>query len=469
MITVIDGFAVLVGSASVLHIGIWLASLVTHFELADGTLTFSRPGRRTKSVSVADVVTIDDEWNTTPAATVWLRNGTTLYFPYDDLANSEELIAVLRASRPQNGVIEGCLNRGGVAGTLVHQWLISCLLLAVAGVGLMMLAVALRPRNLVANPSVFLLAGSGLTALCATGFYFVVPRFWLGCVHSFRWDGRCLEYRTVLSRTRHQCLAEEIETAVARRSSSSQGEAGTSRLIRLRDGSQITLQIGILQNAESLFRAIKVDVERRADLDLPRDLPALGSDHLLWPVLEPYLGPGEKVYWIGRPVYGKLWNEMLGEMVFGVIPFAFGVGFFTLAMTLAKNGFPWILLLFGTFFGGIGATMMAAPWRYRRMLKFTVYAVTSRRVLIVNGFQWGSQSAVQPCGIECESFDAERARLYQVVGRRRDILLGGVWKRGRRNRKYWVHTGFLAADDPAAAELALRCFLASSKDRPISA
>ncbi|MEZ6073665.1 MAG: hypothetical protein R3C10_26145 [Pirellulales bacterium] len=178
--------------------------------------------------------------------------------------------------------------------------------------------------------------------------------------------------------------------------------------------------------------------------------------------MTPFLEPGEDVYWAGRPVYGKLWNEMSGEVVLGLIPFAFGVGFFTLALPLVRNDSLWILIAFSMFFGGIGTTMIAAPWRYRRMLGSTVYAVTSRRVLIVNGLQWGSRSAVQPRGIECEAFDHDQARLYQVTGRRRDILLGGVWKRGRRHRKYWVNAGFLATDDPMGAETAIRYLLALS-------
>ena len=113
--------------------------------------------------------------------------------------------------------------------------------------------------------------------------------------------------------------------------------------------------------------------------------------------------------------------------------------------------------------------MMAAPWRYHRILKSTVYAVTTRRVMIVNGLQWGSQAAVESRGIKCESFGRDEAYLHQVAGRRRDILLGGDWKRGRRNKKYWVHRGFLAADDPAAAELALRFFVASSAEEPTPA
>lgn len=460
-----DGFALLIGSASVLHLCIWLASVVIRFELVDGILAFSRPGRRRKSVRIADVVAIDDEWRGNPAATVWLRDGTTLYFPFEELSNSEFLIAILQASRPQEDVIEGCLNRSGVAGTLVRQWVASCLLLAVAVVGLMMLAVGLRPKNLVADPTVFLLAGSLLLALCATGFYFATPRYWLGCVHSFCWDGRFLEYRTVLSRTRHQRFADEIEDVLARRTDSSQGEAGTWRQIRFRDGSRIKLHIGILQNAEPLFRALKTDIRRRADLDLPRVLPTLTSDHPLWPKLQPFLEENEGMYWIGYPVYGKLWNEMSGEVALGLIPFAFGVGFFTLALTMAKNDSPWIPIAVGAFFSAIGLAFMSAPWRYRRMLRSTVYAVTSRRAIIVNGLQWGRRSALQSSGVECESFDRDQARFYEILGRRRDIALGGLWKHGRKRRKYWVNRGFLAADDPAAAELALRYFVAPSEER----
>ncbi|MAT14923.1 MAG: hypothetical protein CMJ46_06600 [Planctomyces sp.] len=460
---VAHGFAVLVGSASLLHLCIWFASVVTRFELSDDFLTFSRPLRTRKSIRIADVVTIDDEWSSTPAATVWIRNGTTLYFPYDELSNSKELIAILQASRRQDDVIEGCLNRSSVAGMLVRQWLASCLLLAVASVGLLMLAVALRPKNLVDDPSVFLLSGSVLLLLSATGFYYTVPRYWKGCVYSFRWDGNCLEYRTVLSRKQYKRFANEIEHAIARRMSSSQGEAGTSRQIRFRDGRRIKLYIGILQNAEPLFRAIKTAVQRRADLNQPQVLLALNSNHPLWPELVEYLEPAENVYWAGRPSYGKLWNEMAGEMMFGLFFFAFGVGFFTLAVTLAKNDSPWILITFGTFFGGIGAKMMAAPWRYRRILSPTIYAITSERVVIINGLLWGNQASVQSSGIKCESFYRDKARLYEIAGRRRDILLGGLWKRGRRNRKYWVNTGFLAADDPAAAEQALRYLLITNE------
>ncbi|MEZ6073666.1 MAG: hypothetical protein R3C10_26150 [Pirellulales bacterium] len=97
------------------------------------------------------------------------------------------------------------------------------MLLAVAVVGIAMLAVAVRPKNLVADPPIFFLAGAVLLTLCLTAFYFAVPSYWLGCVHSFRWDGRCLEYRTALSRTRHLRFVDEIEDAIARRTSSSQG------------------------------------------------------------------------------------------------------------------------------------------------------------------------------------------------------------------------------------------------------
>ena len=152
-------------------------------------------------------------------------------------------------------------------------------------------------------------------------------------------------------------------------------------------------------------------------------------------------------------------------MIFGLLPGSMGLGILALGChLLAKGDFLGCLAVaFGLSFGGIGASMLAAPWKYRSMLRDTVYAVTSQRIIILNGLSWGSQPAVQPHRREIESFDCGQARLFEVVGRRRDIILGGQWIKGRRNRRYWVNFGFLAVDDPTSAEWAIRCLLATAK------
>ena len=153
---------------------------------------------------------------------------------------------------------------------------------------------------------------------------------------------------------------------------------------------------------------------------------------------------------------------MAGELVFGLIPSCIGL----VAVVFGAKGDVSALFLVGVgaAFGGIGVWMFAAPWRYCRMLQKTVYAVTSRRVIILRGLLWGSSSTIQTTGSPVEVFERDRVELYEIVGNSRDIALGGHWKRGRKGRQHWVHTGLLAADDPIAAENALRCLLANNKD-----
>ena len=89
------------------------------------------------------------------------------------------------------------------------------------------------------------------------------------------------------------------------------------------------------------------------------------------------------------------------------------------------------------------------------MLRDTVYAVTSRRAIAVGGCTWGMQSGVEKQeGIE--SFELERVQRFEVINSGRDIVLGGLWRRGRKGRHYWIHLGFLAPDEPQQAEEAIR-------------
>jgi len=459
---VANGFALLIGTSGFLNVAIGLAGMVTHFQLTEGMLTFSRLGRRARTVNLSEVAAVNEETSATSGSTIWLRDGTTLYVPFDDLSNARELIAELCTPRSHDHVLEGCLIRSAVAGTLVYQWLLSCILLAISFVGGMCILIYFKPNNILPRPTSMLLLGSALLALCAAGLYFLVLRHWLGCVRSFRWDGECLQYRTVFSRTLQQRHVEEVESASARRPSSSRGESSSWRIVRFHDGDRLKLHFGTLQNADELFVALKTAVDRRASIVLPGSLPPVTSDHPLWPAIEPQMEEGERVLWLGQPVCRKLLSEMSAEMIFGLIPGSFGIGFSAMGWHLAVNRGDksgWTAIPFGLLFSGIGAWMMAAPWRYRRMLRDTVYAVTSQRVLILNGLLWGSRSAVQRRGLPVEVFGPDEARLFEVVGRRRDIILGGTWKRGRRGSRLWVNFGFLAADDPKGAEVAIRYLL----------
>lgn len=303
--------------------------------------------------------------------------------------------------------------------------------------------------------------GVTLIALSSLGLCLAVPNYWRGCIHNFSWDGRTLRFRTVFSRRVREQAAREIVKVAATRPNSRQEQSGTWRLVRFRDGSIVKLHVGILQNAHALFTAVKTAIEQHKSDQMGLSMASVLPDDHLWPLIRPHLADGEAVDWTGRRVCANLWSEISGEMVFGMIPAAMGMAVLILPACLGGiNSGTLFASLNGTIFVGIRVFQMISPWRIRRMLRNTAYAVTSHRVMIVNGVMWGSQSTIRPRGLEVESYDCSQAMLFEVVGRRRDIHLGGQWRRGRKGRRFWLHSGVLAPDDPCMAEQAIRLLIA---------
>jgi hypothetical protein len=469
----VAGFSILTGAASALWLLLSLASAVTHFQLKNGELSFGRLGRKTRTVPLADIVsTIAPKSRTRrllfwDGATVWLRDGSSMFLSFSVLDNARALANVLGelpASSKENMV--GCLVRSAVAGTMAGQALVTCLFAAVGSVAISILGVAFHPSSSIGDRRLFLALGCVLLSLCAIGFHFGVLRYWIGCVRWYRFDGRVLNYRTVFSSRIGQRLVDELDLVVSRRPPSHQAEAGSWKLLRFRDGEELKLHIGILQNASALYDQLKALAVRNRIARGRRPSANFGTDHPLWQAIQPHLEDGEQVWWIGRPVYHKLWSEMAAEVVFGLIPEAFGAGMLLMVYQFGvrQGDFSvWPFLIGGLGFSAIGAWMCAAPWRYRKMLKDTVYAVTSRRALILGGLTWGPQVAVTKAADNIQSFTSDKAIDYAVVRRGRDIVFGGVWRRGRKGSNYWGHHGFLAADDRQGAEAALQCLLSNDE------
>jgi hypothetical protein len=188
-------------------------------------------------------------------------------------------------------------------------------------------------------------------------------------------------------------------------------------------------------------------------------------DNCLWSLIQPHLAVGENVLWMGRPVCRKLWSMILGEMVFGLILISVGLPGCVLVWKTAKgNDGSAFFFVIGLLFVSMGISLLAAPWRIRRLLRNTAYAVTSQRVLIVNGVIWGLQATVRSRGLGLESYDSAQAMQFKKRGRRRDIQMGGQWLSMRKGRKIWVHSGFLAPDDPSAAEQAIQLLTSGANE-----
>jgi hypothetical protein len=132
--SIVSGLFMLTTAGILLSILIWLPNLVTQFRVEDGELTFARLGRWTRTVPIADVVQV---WRAgRRGASVWLRGGGTLDLCFEFLENARELTDLLQQTlQPTAAVIEGRLNRSGVAAVLVQQALATCLLAGIALVG----------------------------------------------------------------------------------------------------------------------------------------------------------------------------------------------------------------------------------------------------------------------------------------------------------------------------------------------
>lgn len=462
---VATGFATLIGLAVFLHFVVSQGCLVASFRFQGGVLRYKRCGRRWRSVDAAEIAAVDDEAKRNSGATVWLHDGGTIYFPFEALPNSVELVAAIRELKRGGDAVRGRLNRQGVAFVLILQALIVGVLSAVSLVALMCLTVFANPRGVVGFPLAFLGSGVVLLALSGAGFYFGVVQYWLGLVHSFSWDGQVLRYRTLWSRFERERYFDEIESVETRGRDSSRGESGVAWLLRFRDGERIKFPSDTLPNARLLGAALKREIDRRRYSETACTT-LVGRDHPLWNRVQPQLRPGEQVYWLGRPAIGKLWNEMAGEMAAGLILAGMGSAFATAAVSVRGDlAAVWFLGLLGLVFLALGFYCLAAPWRYRRLLDGAVYAVTSQRVLILHGVEWGKRSFLRGRDVDVETFERNQVQRVEVVGPRRDLVFGGYWKRGCK-RSYRLNFGFLAPDDPEGAEAAVRALAFSESWSP---
>lgn len=388
---------------------------------------------------------------------------------------------------PLPGRIEGRLAWPKVVRVLVPQLLLTVLLAVVALLGTACWGIYANPKDLIANPSVFLWLGLTLLTLALVGWYVGVARYWRGSVRRFSWDGERLVFRTLFSRRWHDYRAEEIVALSARRTNARR-EFGSLRYVRFRDGRSVKLPVGPLENAERLYVELKSAMERLVQQRLAGDESLNGapigirtgiaagiaedaavptSDHPCWLTIQPHLEAGEVVLWLGRPMWRKLRSEMSAEMVFGLIPGALAIGLTIVGwhVTVRQGILSGLVpASIGILFGCLSAYLAAAPWRFRSMVRDTIYVVTDRRVLLVQGFVWGQRAAVQRDGEVRRVIPRGQVHLFELADNQRDILLGGEWRRGHKGARHWVHFGMLAVDDPHGAARAIHRLCAQEPD-----
>lgn len=455
----------MVTTACVFFLLVSLSKTVTWYQLAGDRLSYGKLGRRRREIPLADIAWQPIEASPQDDLVISLRGGHMLEFGQAWLPDVTLLRETIRQRMPlPTKHLEGELIRVNVATHLVFQGLIAALMLPVGMVGWLILAMAFHPAKL-GNPWVFLPLGILVIGLVLLGLYYAALRPWWSCVTWFVTSPQGFTYRTVFSRVPTQRLWSEIDALNTFPARGLLLNPARSGVVRFRDGQQIRFDAALLQNATPLCDLLDAYLLNQAPrIAQPCEIT---STHPLWPRLAPHLSNEERVVWVGQPSFKKLSDEVYGQLGAGILLIVASVGGigFLIFLTIQAGDLSVLLMtLFPLLFMTIGVYYLGAPKRYRTMLDNAVYAVTDRRVLVLNGLRWSNRSALELAETSVASFLPEMIRHYQVVNRNRDISLGGIWRKryGRRKGHDWEHVGLVAVGDLASAEQALRWLIQST-------
>jgi hypothetical protein len=169
--------------------------------------------------------------------------------------------------------------------------------------------------------------------------------------------------------------------------------------------------------------------------------------------LENELEPGEKIFWSQAPVPRWFTAASIAQFLFAIPWTAF-----SLFWIWGAAGFKWpdfsgpmsFFPLFGVPFFLIGLGLLSSPyWHYRRM-KNTLYAVTDRRALVLQG-GWNIHiRSFQPSMIR----ELDRRERRDGTG---DIIFSSAMPvMVNRSNQTMTPNGFFSIEDPKTAEGFLR-------------
>jgi len=93
---------------------------------------------------------------------------------------------------------------------------------------------------------------------------------------------------------------------------------------------------------------------------------------------------GERLLWVGLPDPKRAVKAEWGMFAFGIPWTIFALFWELMAIGITlKSGFGILFLLFGLPFIGIGFAMLSAPFRAQQNIKRMIYAITDRRIMII--------------------------------------------------------------------------------------
>lgn len=125
----------------------------------------------------------------------------------------------------------------------------------------------------------------------------------------------------------------------------------------------------------------------------------------------------------------------------------------------------WVGAIVGVGFVVVGLYACTAPWRYQRLLSDTLYAVTNRRALILDGVMWDERGVLQKSESACDVVNSNALELFEVLVKPKAISLGSLAQSGRKGARL-LHRGFFAPQDLPGAVRAIKWAIHQSSPNP---
>lgn len=160
--------------------------------------------------------------------------------------------------------------------------------------------------------------------------------------------------------------------------------------------------------------------------------------------VEAELQSGERITWVDQPIPGRMARTMVPLVLFGIPWTAFAIFWVAGAAKAGGGGF---FPLFGVPFILIGLGLLSSPYWTRRAARRSIYALTDRRAIVIQGSWWGS--------ITVRSF--ESAQLTDLQRKQNpdgsgDLIFSQEVRRDSDGDRRVTNIGFMGIRDVKAVE-----------------
>lgn len=444
----------LVGFSGLVYFCVSLFTLVTYFRYDGERLTVRRFGRRQRQITPLDITLVRSDQLGSVSA-LWLRDGSTFQFCFKSLPKAQSVIESLKRQIRNESLLEGHINVLALAKMYAPSVVPAAVGVLVPTTFAVMSLLAQRQALWNAGPLAWILAALMFVPLLLV--YLAVQNCWGPVVSYYSWDGSTIRFRRLGSRRIWEHSINDIESILSTHVNTPTTESGNAFWIAMKDKKRYKLLTALIPNGREVVDELKQHLNRAATTPVYafRAVTLEQSDDVQR--IQSMLFKDEQLLWLGRPRRGAVFSRVAAEVLFGMIPIAMGGALAALCTfeLMRGGGGVWVGALVGYGFVGVGLYAWTAPWRYRYLLSTTLYAVTNRRAIILDGVDWDNRGSLQRSKQSVEVFQGEALRLFEVLPQEKGIALGGFSTQGRKGIR-WQYQGFFAPQNQSEAVQALK-------------